>query len=78
MDPAKDEEVLFEQLYTELIGSDRNKRDRGATDEYVGAQEYKVKEAHVPALRVPRFVELRSRRRPSDLVPGERSASRQS
>lgn len=43
MDPAKDEEALYEQLYNELISSGSNKRDRGATDGYVDAQEFKVR-----------------------------------
>ena len=43
MDPAKDEEALYEQLYNELISSGSNKRDRGATDGYVDGQEFKVR-----------------------------------
>ena len=42
MDPAKDEEALFEQLYNDIIRSDRKKRGRDAADGCVDEQEFKV------------------------------------
>ena len=43
MDPAKDEEALYEQLYNELISGGNNKRDRDASAGYVDAQDFKVR-----------------------------------
>ena len=65
MDPAKDEEALYEQLYNELISSGSNKRDRDASDGYVDEQEFKVRGAIICPRLAARPVHLiwsRSRR----------------